>query len=66
MNHSAGLASVTVTVTGTVTVIQIFKFISLWRNSEPETALPVAARSCTDCLSDLDRETDDTLIRAGH
>ena len=70
MNHSAagGLASVTVTVTqaGTVTVIQIFEFISLWRDSELETARPVATRSCTDCLSDLDRETDDTLIRAGH
>jgi hypothetical protein len=72
VNHSAagGLAraSVTVTVTqaGTVTVIQIFEFISLWRDSGLETARPVATRSCTDCLSDLDRETDDTLIRAGH
>ena len=75
MNHSAagGLASVTVTqaaASGTdrtpVTVIQIFEFISLWRDSELETARPVATRSCTDCLSDLDRETDDTLIRAGH
>ena len=59
---------VTVTQAGTVTVIhwQIFEFISLWRDSELETARPVATRSCTDCLSDLDRETDDTLIRAGH
>ena len=54
------------TQAGTVTVIQIFEFISLWRDSELETARPVAARSCTDCLSDLDRETDDTLIQADH